>query len=221
MRSTTLMRKLFMALTGLFLSFFLVIHLLGNLQLFLPAATAQEQFNYYSALLSENGFIKLVSYALYFSLLGHAVMAIQITIKNRKAAGKYQLDKRARASSWASRNMGFLGFVLFFFLVVHFADFWYVYKFGAIAKDKLGQKDLYSVVIAAFSNIGYVLIYSFAMIALAFHLRHGVYSAVRSMGVFHPKYVRLIKILGLFFTYAISLGFIAIPIFIYLKQCQF
>src|ERR1700730_15566132 len=58
----TLSRKSLLALTGLFLCFFLVIHLFGNLQLLLPVGAAQWQFNFYSKLLSENLFIQLISY---------------------------------------------------------------------------------------------------------------------------------------------------------------
>ncbi len=67
--SHTLSRKNLMALTGLFLCFFLVIHLFGNLQLLLPAEAARWQFNFYSKLLSENLFILLISYVLFASIL--------------------------------------------------------------------------------------------------------------------------------------------------------
>jgi len=77
-----------MALTGLFLCLFLVVHLFGNLQLLLPVEVAQWQFNFYSKLLSKNLFIELISYVLFASILAHALYALFITIKNKQANGK-------------------------------------------------------------------------------------------------------------------------------------
>lgn len=207
-----------MAITGLFVCFFLVIHLLGNLQLFLPPARAQLQFNYYSALLSGNIIISIIAYILYFSLISHAVLALLITIQNKRSGGSYKVDRRSRASAWESRNMGFLGAVILFFLIVHLANFWYVYKFGSIPYDVNGRKDLYAVVLNVFSIGWYVLIYCIGMLALGYHLRHGVYSATRTLGIYHPKYVFWFKIIGLIYTYSVTLGFMAIPIYVYLTQ---
>jgi len=104
--SGTLSRKNLMAPTGLFLCFFLVIHLFGNLQLLLPAEVAHWQFNFYSKLLSENIFIELISYALFASILAHAIYALFITIKNRRANGnRYQYDRRGVSSKWYSRTI--------------------------------------------------------------------------------------------------------------------
>ncbi|WP_219225262.1 succinate dehydrogenase cytochrome b subunit [Pedobacter antarcticus] len=212
---STLLRKNLMALTGLFLCFFLVIHLLGNLQLLLPATRASESFNSYSALLSGNIFIKVVSYILYFSLIAHAVDALVITIKNRKTAGKYAYDKRGSASKWYSRNMGILGSLLLIFLVIHFKDFWYVYKFESVPVDANGNKDLYAVVIYAFASWWYVLLYVLSMFALGYHLLHGFKSAVRTLGVYHPKYAGFVNSFGIIYSYAITFGFAVIPIYVH------
>lgn len=207
-----------MALTGLFLCFFLVIHLLGNLQLLLPAETASESFNHYSSLLSGNIFIKIVSYVLYFSLIAHAVDALVITLKNRKTSAKYAYDQRGKSSKWYSRNMGILGTLLLIFLVIHFKDFWYVYKFGTLPFDRNGNKDLYVIVINAFSSWWYVLVYVFSMFALGFHLLHGFKSAVRTLGLYHPRYAGYIQVFGVVYTYAITIGFSVIPVYVHLTQ---
>lgn len=215
---STLMRKTLMALTGLFLCFFLVIHLLGNLQLLLPAVQAKESFNGYSQLLSGNIFIKIISYVLYTSLIVHCLDALVITLKNRKTAGKYAVDKRGASSKWYSRNMGILGTLILIFLVFHFKDFWYQYKFGTLPMDEYGHKDLYTIVIAAYRDWWYVLFYVLSMFALGYHLLHGFFSAARSLGVYHPKYVSWIRIFGRFYSYAITAGFAIIPIYVYLTQ---
>jgi len=216
MRQTTLTYKLVMAATGLFLCFFLVIHLLGNLQLLLPASEGREQFNWYSHLLSGNILIKIISYVLYLSLIGHAVYALMITRKNIKANGSsYVYDKRSQVSSWNSRNMGVLGTIILIFLVIHFKDYWYIYKFGNLPMDAKGNKDLYSIVISSFQQSWYVIIYELSFVALGFHLLHGFFSASRTLGLYHPKYAMAVRVFGWIFSLLITLGFMLIPIYIY------
>jgi len=216
--ASTLMRKTLMALTGLFLCFFLVIHLLGNLQLLMPAEQARVSFNSYSQLLSGNIFIKIISYVLYASIIIHCLDALVITLKNKKTAGRYVVDNRGKASKWYSRNMGVLGTLILIFLVFHFKDFWYQYKFGNMPQDESGHKDLYAIVIAAYQNWWYVLFYVLSMFALGYHLLHGFYSAARSLGLYHPKYVLWVRVFGTGYSYVITIGFAIIPVYIYLTQ---
>lgn len=214
-----LVRKNGMALTGLFLCFFLVVHLLGNLQLLLPEAEARARYNWYSHLLAGNWLIEIVALALYASILLHLVDGIYLAIKSKRAAGNpYNCDRRRRASTWHSRNMMLLGLILLAFLVIHFKDFWYRYKFGALPVDENGYRDLYSLVVAAFGELWYVVLYTIALIALGYHLLHGVFSAYRTLGLYHPVYTRAVKVAGALFAMGIALGFAIIPIFIYLKQ---
>jgi len=215
---STLSRKNLMALTGLFLCFFLVIHLLGNLQLLLPADRALLSFNYYSNLLSGNIFIVIISYVLYFALIAHAVDAVVVTLKNRKTAAKYVYDDRKQVSKWYSRNMGILGTVLLLFLVIHFMDFWYVYKFGALPYDQDGNKDLYTVVVNAFKTWWYVVLYVLSMFALGFHLLHGFKSAVRTLGLYHPRYAAYVQVFGVVYSYTLTIGFSIIPVYVHLTQ---
>lgn len=219
MKTTTLQYKLIMSATGLFLCIFLVIHLLGNIQLLLPESRAQQQFNWYSHLLSGNILIKIVSWVLYASLIIHSVYAIIITRRNNKASGRsYYYDKRKVASTWNSRNMGILGTIILIFLVFHFKDFWYVYMFTALPLDIAGNKDLYTIVVKAYEQLWYVLIYEISFIALGFHLLHGFFSAARTLGLYHPKYIRAVKIFGWVYTAIITLGFMAIPLYIHFTK---
>ncbi len=205
-----------MCLTGLFLGFFLLIHFLGNLQLFLPQEQAHLPFNAYSHFLSGNIVIKIVSLVLYTSIILHAIDGLVITIKNKKSGGTYQSDRRGRASKWYSRNMGILGTLILIFLVIHFQNFWYVYKFGSLPLDDKGNKDLYILVVTVFKEWWYVVIYVISMIALCYHLIHGIYSAVRTLGLFHPKYVKWIKIAGITYSVIISVGFALMPVYVFL-----
>lgn len=105
-----------------------------------------------------------------------------------------------------------------YFLVFHFKDFWYQYKFGALPVDETGHKDLYTVVVGVYQDLWYVLFYVLCMFALGFHLLHGFFSAARSLGVYHPRYVAWIRIFGAWYSYIITIGFAIIPIYIYLTQ---
>jgi succinate dehydrogenase / fumarate reductase, cytochrome b subunit len=213
--SRTLSEKNLMALTGAFLCLFLLVHLLGNLQLLLPQSVAQWQFNFYSKLLSGNIFIELISYLLFASILAHAIYALVITIKNRRANGKrYEYDRRGVSSKWYGRKMGLLGAIILFFLIIHLRDFWYQLQFGHMPLDKDGQKDLYTLVVTVYKSGWYVLIYVLCMIALGYHLLHGFFSAARTLGVYQPRYVEWIKILGWLYSIGISAGFAFIPIYV-------
>jgi succinate dehydrogenase / fumarate reductase cytochrome b subunit len=217
--SVTLFRKNLMALTGLFLCLFLVVHLLGNLQLLLPPEAARWQFNFYSKLLSGNIFIQLISYFLFGSILAHALYALVITIKNRRSNGqRYAYDRRGKSSKWYARKMGMLGTIILFFLIIHLRDFWYQLQFGHVPLDKDGQKDLYTLVVTVYHNGWYVLIYVLCMVALGYHLLHGFFSAARTLGIYHPRYVNWIKGLGCVYSIGVSAGFALVPVYIHFAR---
>jgi len=127
--TSSLGKKLIMSLTGLFLCTFLIVHLIGNLQLFKD--DAGYAFNTYAYFMTHFTPIKVVSYLLYLSIIVHAVYALTLTIKNKasRPIGYNQYDGNAN-SAWNSRNMGILGTVLLIFIVTHMQNFWFQYKFG-------------------------------------------------------------------------------------------
>lgn len=129
-------RKVLMALTGLFLVLFLVIHLLGNLQLLKD--DSGYAFNKYAWFMTTNPLIKTVSYLLYATILLHAFKGLYLAFQNKKARGAkaYGAYNGGANSHWTSRNMGLLGTVILLFIVGHMADFWWEYKFGDIPWTK-------------------------------------------------------------------------------------
>ncbi len=129
--SSTLGKKFVMGLTGLFLCTFLVVHMIGNLQLFKNDQGLA--FNLYAVLMTTNPFIKTVSYLLYLSIIGHAVQGIYLVFKNKQSRPvQYAVYDGKASSTWASRNMGLLGTILLVFVAVHLSDFWFEYKFGHV-----------------------------------------------------------------------------------------
>lgn len=209
--SSTLGRKWLMALTGLFLSIFLIVHLIGNLQLLYGDGGLS--FNTYAKFMTTNPVIKLTSYMLYAGFLLHILDAYALMMKNRKArpVGYHKVNNTG-TSSWSSRNMGILGTILLIFLVVHMRQFWFEMHWGQIANDANGNRDLYSVCVAAFSQWWYVALYVVGMGALAYHLLHGFQSAFQSMGM-NNKYTKCVKNFGKWYSILIPLLFIFIALF--------
>jgi len=114
--------------------------------------------------------------------------------------------------------MGLLGTIVLFFLIIHLRDFWYQLEFGHVPVDKDGQKDLYTLVVTVYQSNWYVLIYVLCMVALGYHLLHGFFSAARTLGVYHPRYVEWIKIFGWVYSIGVSAGFALIPVYVHFAR---
>lgn len=208
-----------MALTGLFLITFLIVHLSGNLQLL--ADDGGKSFNIYAKFMTTNPFIKTTSYLLYTTFIVHIVWAVLLTVMNRSSRPVgYAVNPGNVSSSWSSRNMGILGTIILIFLVIHLKNFWYEMHWGDIPTATYEGEvynDLYAVVDFAFGNILYVLLYTVSMLALMFHLYHGFKSAFQTLGLNHPKYTPMIKTVGYAIAIIIPALFACIPIIMYLK----
>ncbi len=119
---SSLAKKYWMALTGLFLCLFLAGHLAGNLQLIFGDAL---QFNQYALFMTTNPAVKLLSYVTYISIVFHAVDGILLTIQNKKARPiGYAKENPSANSNWASRNMAILGSLILIFIITHMVNFW-------------------------------------------------------------------------------------------------
>lgn len=216
---SSIAKKYWMAATGLFLCLFLVGHLAGNLQLFISGEEGKIQFNEYAKFMTTNPIVRVLSIVTFASVLFHVIDGIVLTIRNKKARPQqYAYSKPAKNSMWTSRNMGILGTIILAFLITHLSNFWYKMKFGSLPVDSAGNTDLHEVVIQAFQSPVYVIIYVVSMIAVAFHLWHGVGSAFKSLGVSHKRYTPIIEKAGYAFSIIIPLGFAMIPVYIFLTN---
>ena len=138
--NSSLGKKLIMALTGLFLCTFLIVHLGGNLLLF--KNDDGFGFNLYANFLTHFPPIEVVAYLLYLCIIVHSLYALILTVKNRRARPVgYAVVNKAPAT-WQSKNMGLLGTVLLLFIVIHMGDFWYKYKFTNSVTFKEYRTDL-------------------------------------------------------------------------------
>ncbi len=219
MLTSTIGRKLVMALTGLFLILFLAVHLTGNLQLIKD--DSGRAFNIYAEFMTTFPLIKAVSIGNFFFILLHIFTSVLLTQKNRAARPvAYAYNAGNTNSSWASRNMGILGTIILVFLVVHLKGYWYEMHFGSVPTqnyDGKDVKDLYAIVKASYTQLWYVAFYVVSMVFVGFHLVHGFASAFQTLGLSHPKYTPLIKGLGYGFAVIVPAAFALIPIIMFLK----
>lgn len=223
-------RKWIMALTGLFLCTFLVGHLAGNLQLFIPGEEGKIKFNDYAYFMTHNPLVKALSYLTYASVIFHVIDGIILTIRNKKARPvKYHTNKPAKNSAWSSRNMGILGTMLLVFIVVHMCNWWYVMHFGELrsyTSPETGHtvKDLHESVVTFFDNsineyaYIYIVLYVVSMFALGFHLLHGFQSGFQSLGINHPVYTPVIKFVGTAFAIVVPGLFASIPVYLFIAS---
>jgi succinate dehydrogenase / fumarate reductase cytochrome b subunit len=215
--TSTIGRKLLMALTGLFLIIFLVVHLAGNLQLL--KSDQGRAFNIYAQFMTHNPLIVAVSYINYTCIILHVLWALWLTRHNSKARPEGYAVVHNR-SHWTSRNMGILGTLILIFLVIHLKGFWYEMHWGGIPTvdyDGATVNNLYDVVYKAYHVPWIVAIYVISMAILAFHLWHGFISAFQTLGLNHPKYNPVIKFVGKAFAIIVPVLFAIIPIFMYLN----
>ncbi|MEQ9404178.1 MAG: succinate dehydrogenase cytochrome b subunit [Cyclobacteriaceae bacterium] len=205
-------RKFAMALSALFLMFFLLQHLTINM----TSTFSEEIFNDLSHFMGTNPLVQfLLQPILMFGVVFHFVMGFVLEIKNRNSREvKYAVNKGSANSSWMSRNMIWSGLFLLFFLGFHFKDFWIPemnYKYVQFNPENPDR--YYEEVVHMFENPLRVGIYVLSFIFLSLHLMHGFQSAFQSVGARHKKYSPFILKLGKIYAIAVPAGFIFIALF--------
>lgn len=216
--SSSIGRKIIMAVTGLFLCSFLVVHLVGNLQLFKDDNGVA--FNAYSEFMGHNPIIRVLEIGLVLGFGFHIYEGLSLAAKNRAARGGqgYVSDHIEQNSSWHSRSMAMLGSIVLFFLIVHLYNFFGSLRFTDVPRDANGNEDAYALVLAAFKNPFYVALYVVAQIALLYHLLHGFSSAFQTLGLTHRKYTPTIKFVGYAFSIVVCAAFAAMPLYFFFAK---
>lgn len=209
--STSVGRKTLMGLTGLLLIGFLVAHLAGNLLIFVgPAA-----FNEYSHKLVSNPLIYVAEAGLLLLFVAHFVSGILVYRRGSAARPvKYEHKRWAGYTSnksIASTTMIVSGLVMLVFVPLHIWTFKLGTYYATAADPEI--RDLYRLVIEEFRKPGYVVWYTLAMIVLGFHLWHGFGSGFESLGV---HYRRMLRRVGQGLAVVLSIGFLSIPVLVYL-----
>jgi succinate dehydrogenase / fumarate reductase cytochrome b subunit len=225
-------KKLVMALTGLFLISFLVIH--AGLNACIWANDNGEMFNKGAHFMGDTIVIRIIEVGLFIGFFIHIIQGYVLESKNLARRGKgYKINLANKGSKWYSRTMGLLGTLLLLFLIMHINHFWIHSRLGNVASiDPLSEiiypsnpnkpyHNLYALMIQTFSdNLLVVILYVVGCISLAYHLLHGFQSAFRTLGVHNKKYIGIIKSVGVGFAIVISLAFAMMPVSIYLGWIQ-
>ena len=209
--SSSIARKVAMALSALFLIIFLIIHLSVNI----TSLFSENLFNQLSHFMGTNPLIQFAMQpVLIFGVVFHFVMGFILEIRNRKARNvNYVKFNGAANASWTSRNMIISGAVILAFLVLHFIDFWFPemnHKYIEFLPEDPNRYfgELQHKFVSPLRVGAYVI----AFVLLALHLLHGFQSAFQSMGI-NNKYSGAIKSFGKFYSFAIPLGFIIIALY--------
>ena len=205
----TVGQKIVVGLTGLGLSLFVLIHMLGNLFIL----SGPDAYNKYAHKLHEIPVFELFEIGLLLFFAGHIVLSLLLQIKNKKARGdtSYHLQAQGeKKTKLAHRFLWFQGGVLLVFLVFHLWSF----KFGTYYETQLNGKpirDIYKLVVESFKSPFYILSYSFTLLILSIHLFRGLPASFKSLGLSQPFYLSLIEKVSIFFTFFVILGFL-VPI---------
>lgn len=215
--SSSIGQKFVMAITGLLLCGFLVVHLEGNLLLFVSA----KAYNDYAHFLHRQEELLMVAETgLFLLFLAHLYLAFATAWGNSSArvdqyALKQSKQPRGLMATSPSTWMFGSGAIVLGFVILHLIDMKFLARGSAIPYlDEHDPNAPYANAVAVLSNPISRVVYTLGVIALGLHLSHGIASAFQSLGLNHPKYTPLIKWAGRLFAIAIAVGFASLPIII-------
>ena len=209
--STTIGKKTVMAVSGLLLVLFLLAHMLGNLKIFFSAA----DFNGYAAWLRTIGepvlhntwFLWLQRGVLLVAVVAHVTAAVQLSIRDRRARPVRYVHGQRPKATFATSTMRWGGVILALFVVWHVLDL----TVGVVNPNfEVGRP--YHNVVVDFQVWWVNLIYIVAVLALGLHINHGFWSAAQTLGVNRPSRNRTIKAVGSTLAFAITVGFVMVPV---------
>ncbi len=222
--SSSIGKKFFMSITGLFLVMFLLVHLTANLALLF----GPDAFNIVSHFMGTNPVIQIMQPALAIGFILHIIYATVLTLQNQKARGteSYSKTVTGHQSSWASKNMYILGGVVLSFLILHIINFFWKIK---VTGDPLladvmihgeEMENAYALVAGLFTDpqlgLIYSAVYTLSAIVLGLHLTHGFWSAFQTIGFSNDVWRKRLTVVGYLFAILVGGGFAIIPIFLML-----
>ncbi len=202
-------KKLVMAITGISLIIFLVVHLINNLMLF----GGPEFFNEnVSRLDSLKPLVRVAEVILSLLFIYHIFFGIKLWLENKRAnPEKYAVNAGKENSSVYSRTMAITGILIFIFLVIHLYTLWIKFNFGME-----GTHNYYEVIQNLFTSPVWSVFYFVIMIILGFHINHAFQSSFQTFGWSNKKFTPLVKKLGTFIALIFTVGFASIPIYFFI-----
>ena len=210
--NSSITKKQIVAVTGLALVFFIIMHLAGNLFIY----GGPDAFNGYAKKLRSFGpVLWMMRAGLLAVFLIHVFVTYLLVLENIKARGpkRYQVD--GQPLSWAQRLMPYSGAYLFFYIIWHLLDFTFIDQHGPFSFINGRSYGLYGVVVNAFVDPLHGLLYIIAMCFLGLHLAHGVESFIQTLGFNHARWARGLKCFSGYFALAVAAGYSSIPVYVY------
>jgi succinate dehydrogenase / fumarate reductase cytochrome b subunit len=199
-------RKVIMAITGLILFGFVLGHMIGNLQVYL----GPEALNHYAVFLRQmlhGAGLWIVRATLLAAVSLHIWAATSLTLESWRARPVGYQEQKWKESTYASRTMRWGGVIILLFVIYHLLHF----TTGTVHPSFI-EGDVYHNFVTGFQSVPVSIAYIVAMIALGLHLRHGVWSMCQTLGVSHPRYIRLAHIAAWLFAALIVIGNISFPV---------
>ncbi len=203
MLRTSIGKKLLMALTGLFFSIFLVIHLLGNLTLY----GGKDLFlSYVDHLHALGPLIHVAEIGLLTFAAIHVSTGLFLFLQNLQARPiRYTVDKRGGGRTIGSATMPYTGVLIIIFVAIHLSNFHFIDH---------SRQTVFQAIDATFHMVPYIFFYIAAVIIVAIHVSHGFWSLFQTLGANHPKYMPAIKGIGFIFSLLVAVGFGFIPVYV-------
>ncbi len=221
-------KKFVMALTGLFLISFLVIHVginscIYNDLAFFDHDDDGKMFNQAAHFMGSSFVIRLIEIGLFIGFFIHIIQGYVLEVQNRKKRGiNYKIKMGTEGSRWYRKSMGLLGTLILLFLIMHISHFWIPSRIiqDLPARYYLGPNgpkvhDLFSRMVDVFQNGWIVLLYVLGCISLSWHLIHGFQSAFRTIGVYNKRYLVTLRATGIGFSILVPLLFALMPVSMY------
>jgi succinate dehydrogenase / fumarate reductase cytochrome b subunit len=207
--ASTVGKKIVMAVSGLIMVGFVIVHMAGNLQLFEGA----DRLNSYSAFLHgpANELLWIVRVVLIVALIAHVVSAYQLTVIDRAARPVPYAKRELQAATIGSRTMRVGGVVLLIFIVLHILHITTL----TLQPAPLVEGDVYGNVIASFRIWWVTLLYVIAMLALGLHLYHGAWSSVRTLGFERGRLDPFKRPVAIAVAVIVWAGFTLVPVAVY------
>ena len=206
-------RKLVMSVTGVALVLFLAFHSLMNIFIVVDEIRGTEIYNAICEFLGANWYAVIATMGLAVLVVIHMAYAFWLTLQNYIARGKdrYAVTKRAPGVDWASQNMLVLGIIIIGFLGLHLFNFWYKMQLPEMmgGESAVGSE----IVSGLFHMPAYCIVYMAWLGALWFHLTHGVWSAIQTMGGSNHTWLPRIKMISNIVATIIILMFMAVPVY--------
>ncbi len=203
---TAIGKKFVMGVTGLIGIGYVLAHMSGNLLVF----SGPDAINAYAHFLKSTGKLLWIARAvLLVAVILHIVAAFQLTLQNRAARPEGYANREPQVSTWAARTMRWGGVLLLVFIVLHVLHFttgdWR-------PAGVFSETDVFSNIVVSFRIWWVALFYIVAMIALGFHLYHGAWSSIRSLGLSQPSRNPLNRTIALGIAAILWLGFTLVPV---------